>query len=314
MRQSSTGPKVNQYQQERLQKVLARSGMASRRELEKWISAGRISINGQVAELGARVCASDIIRVDGKVVNHNAGEALDRRVIIYNKAEGEICSRKDPDGRASVYDNLPRLKNGRWVMVGRLDYNTSGLLLFTNDGGLANALMHPSNEVEREYLCRIMGEVTDEMLLNLTNGVELEDGEAQFKSIEVGAGEGINRWFSAIVMEGRNREVRRLWESQGLQVSRLKRIRYGAVRIPHQLKRGQWQEMPGKDVNTMSNSLGLDVQHVERKINPEEQDAQRRLRNKRSYWRGNDRYGEKGRGQAKSGRGNGGGRRNTKSR
>lgn len=298
----SSGPKVDQHQQERLQKVLARSGIASRRELESWIEAGRISVNGQVAKLGDHICARDMVRIDGKVVSHDAGAALDRRVIIYNKAEGEICSSKDPEGRASVFDNLPRLKQGRWVMVGRLDYNTSGLLLFTNDGALANALMHPSNEVEREYLCRIMGEVNDEKLLNLTKGVQLEDGEAQFKSIEVGAGEGINRWFSVIIMEGRNREVRRLWESQDVQVSRLKRIRYGSVRIPHQLKRGQWTEMPGKDVNALAKQFGLEVHHVARKLNPAEAEEQRRQRNKRSYWRGGDRYGEKGRGSRQRGR------------
>lgn len=255
MRKSQTGPKVNQFQQERLQKVLARSGMASRRELESWIRAGRISVNGQVAELGDRVCASDIVRVDGKVVSHNAGEALDRRVIVYNKAEGEICSRKDPEGRASVYDNLPKLKNGRWVMVGRLDYNTSGLLLFTNDGALANALMHPSNEVEREYLCRIMGDVTDEMLLNLTKGVELEDGDAQFKSIEVGAGEGINRWFSVVIMEGRNREVRRLWESQEVTVSRLKRVRFGPIFLPARVRKGQFEELEPKAIRHLIDAL-----------------------------------------------------------
>ena len=208
---------------EKLQKVLARIGLGSRRKLEESIKAGEITVNGSMAKLGDRVVAGDKIKFKGRPVAND--EKLENRVMLYHKPVGEVCSRKDPEGRATVFDGLPRLKSGRWVSVGRLDYNTSGLLLLTTDGELANALMHPSSRVEREYLVRVMGRVDEAMLQRLKSGVDLDDGPARFTDIQEGGSdsEGINRFFYVVLSEGRNREVRRLWESQGVTVSRLKR-------------------------------------------------------------------------------------------
>ena len=219
---------------EKLQKVLARVGLGSRRHMEEAIIQGRVSVNGKIAEIGQRIEATDELRVDGRRVDFALEEETRRRVIIYYKPEGEICSRQDPEGRPTVFDNLPNLRGERWVMVGRLDINSSGLLLFTNDGELANRLMHPSNEVEREYAVRVMGEVTPTARQALLDGVTLDDGPAKFESFTEVGGEGINRWYQVVVKEGRNREVRRLFESQGLRVSRLLRIRYGTVSFPRQ--------------------------------------------------------------------------------
>lgn len=251
---------------EKLQKVLARAGLGSRREMERLIEAGRVEVNGKVASLGDRVGASATIRVDGKSVTFSAGE-IKRRVLLYNKPEGEICSRSDPEGRRTVYDRLPQLKGERWISVGRLDFNTSGLLLFTNDGELANKLMHPSSVIDREYLVRIQGDVDDDMRQRLLDGVLLEDGVAQFTDIVDGAGEGRNRWFYCVVMEGRNREVRRLWESQGVRVSRLKRVRYGNCFIPSHVRVGQWVELTDKEIGDLCATAGIEhkpqAEHIE---------------------------------------------------
>ena len=196
---------------EKLQKVLARMGYGSRRKLEESITAGEVMVNGKKAKLGDRVVASDKIKFKGKPVSND--EVIDNRILVYHKPVGEVCSRKDPEGRATVFDGLPRLKSGRWVSVGRLDFNTSGLLLLTTDGDLANALMHPSSQVEREYLCRVMGRVDKTILERLKSGVELDDGPARFTDIQEGGGDddSINQFFYVVLSEGRNREVRRLW-------------------------------------------------------------------------------------------------------
>ena len=240
---------------EKLHKVLANLGWGSRRKMEQWISEGRVTIDGAVARLGDRVRAGQSVRLDGKPVDLE--EAREVRVLLYHKPVREVCSRHDPEGRKTVFERLPKLKSGRWISVGRLDFNTSGVLLFTTDGALANALMHPSNAIEREYLVRVMGRVDDPMLERLKSGVELDDGPARFSDIQEGGGEGINRFFYVVLMEGRNREVRRLWESQGLTVSRLKRVRYGEVFLPSKLKKGQWLELPQRDVDVIYDMAGL---------------------------------------------------------
>lgn len=242
---------------EKLQKVLARAGFGSRRELEEWINAGRIKVNGKVATLGDRVSASDGITVDGKKLVGKEVAATQQLALLYNKPLGEICTRNDPEGRPTVFDHLPRLQHARWVTVGRLDINTTGLLLFTTDGELANRLMHPSAQIEREYAVRVMGDVSDEMLRNMQKGVLLEDGVASFKSIRDGGGEGRNHWYHVVILEGRNREVRRLWESQGVKVSRLKRVRYGNVQIPSFVKAGKYVELPVSDIKALYQLAGM---------------------------------------------------------
>ena len=241
---------------EKLQKVLARVGLGSRRHMEEAIVEGRVSVNGKIAEIGQRIEATDELRIDGRRVSFTLEEETRRRVLVYYKPEGEICSRQDPEGRPTVFDNLPPLNGERWVMVGRLDINSSGLLLFTNDGELANRLMHPSNEVEREYAVRVMGEITPEMRQNLLNGVMLEDGPAKFESMSEVGGEGINRWYEVVVKEGRNREVRRMMEAVGHAVSRLIRIRYGAMVLPHGLRRGAWLELDEADIRSLMRAAG----------------------------------------------------------
>jgi 23S rRNA pseudouridine2605 synthase len=243
---------------EKLQKVLARLGLASRREIETWIAEGRIKVNGAAATLGQRVDANDAIALDGRLLKREEITGSVRRVLIYNKPDGEICTRDDPEGRPTVFDRLPRPKEGRWINIGRLDINTTGLLLFTTDGELANRLMHPSYQMDREYAVRVRGEVTEEMLENLKNGVMLEDGPAKFTDIkEAPGGEGFNHWYHCVVMEGRNREVRRLWESQGLVVSRLKRVRFGPVFLTSELTMGRWREMDQREVDILSAEVGL---------------------------------------------------------
>ncbi len=242
---------------EKLQKVLARAGVGSRREMERAIEAGQVKVNDRVAKLGDRVTPADKIFVDGKRVVLRT-EATRRRVILYNKPEGEICSRSDPEGRRTVYDSLPALKGERWISIGRLDFNTSGLLLFTNDGELANKLMHPSSVIDREYLVRIQGNVDDEMKRALLEGILLDDGVARFTDIVDGAGESRNRWFYCVVMEGRNREVRRLWESQGVKVSRLKRVRYANIFIPSHVRVGQWTELSEREIADLCLTAGFD--------------------------------------------------------
>lgn len=242
---------------EKLQKVLARAGLGSRREMEQLISAGRASIDGKVAKLGDRVETSQVIRVDGHLVKVESSEDSVCRVLTYHKPEGELCTRKDPEGRPTVFSRLPRMVTGRWIAVGRLDVNTSGLLIFTTDGELANRLMHPQFEVEREYACRVFGEVEDSMINNLKKGVELDDGPACFKGIKATGGEGINRWFNVVLTSGRNREVRRLWESQGVQVSRLMRTRYGEIKLEKHLPQGGWEEMTLENVNYLRQLVDL---------------------------------------------------------
>jgi len=242
---------------EKLQKVLARSGYGSRRELESIIAAGRVSVNGQVATLGERIDTNAIVRIDGREVNIKQPEDVVCRVLMYHKPEGELCTRRDPEGRPTVYDRLPRMQGARWVAVGRLDVNTSGLLLFTTDGELANRLMHPGHEIEREYSVRVFGEVTDAMMRKLKQGVQLEDGPAAFKEIKRGGGEGMNQWFRVVLTEGRNREVRRLWESQGVQVSRLIRVRYGNIKLEQGLPQSGWGELSLKDINYLRDLVEL---------------------------------------------------------
>ncbi|MCP4040480.1 MAG: pseudouridine synthase [Gammaproteobacteria bacterium] len=248
---------MNQQTTEKLQKVLARQGLGSRREMEVWIAAGRISVNGKKVGLGERVGERDIIRVDGRRIAPRARKPQRLRVLVYHKPVGEMTTRSDPEGRATVFDRLPRLSIGRWIAVGRLDLNTSGLLLFTNNGDLANRLMHPSNEVEREYAVRVFGEVSKEMLANMKKGVLLEDGISRFNSIVDGGGEGKNHWYHTTLKGGRNREVRRLWESQGLGVSRLMRIRYGPVSLPRGLRQGRWEELQPGGVASLQKSVGM---------------------------------------------------------
>ncbi|OOV93307.1 23S rRNA pseudouridylate synthase B [Pseudomonas sp. MF6396] len=243
---------------EKLQKVLARIGVGSRRDVEAWISQGRIKVNGVDATLGQRVDMHDAISVDGRLIKREEAAETVRRVIMYNKPDGEICTRDDPEGRPTVFDRLPRPKEGRWINVGRLDINTTGLLMFTTDGELANRLMHPSSELDREYAVRVRGEVDEDMIARLKAGVVLEDGPARFTDIqEAPGGEGFNHWYHCVVMEGRNREVRRLWESQGLVVSRLKRVRFGPVFLNSDLPMGRWREMSQGEVDILAAEVGL---------------------------------------------------------
>ena len=240
---------------ERLQKVLAQAGIGSRREMEEWIAAGRISINGVTAQLGQSVVPTDRIKIGGRLVNVRFTSTRTPRVVLYHKPEGEIVSRDDPEGRPSVFAALPRIRSGRWIAVGRLDFNTSGLLLFTTSGELANKLMHPSSELVREYAVRVLGELTLEMQQRLLAGVELDDGPASFASIDESGGEGANRWYRVTLFEGRNREVRRMFEAVGCMVSRLIRIRYGPFTLPPQLKRGRVRELDGSEVRAFQSEL-----------------------------------------------------------
>lgn len=242
---------------EKLQKALARLGLGSRRQMEDVIREGRVSVNGTVATIGDRVGQGDEIRVDGRLLRYTAENEKRRRILMYYKPEGEICSAHDPEGRPTVFERLPPLNHDRWVMVGRLDINSTGLLLFTNDGELAHRLMHPSNEIEREYAVRVMGEVTPEIILNLKRGVMLEDGMAQFDDIVEKGGEGINKWYQVKLKEGRNREVRRLFESQGLKVSRLLRIRYGSVSLPRELRTGRYLELDRREIDTLAGLVNI---------------------------------------------------------
>ncbi|EGA70344.1 16S rRNA uridine-516 pseudouridylate synthase [Vibrio sinaloensis DSM 21326] len=243
---------------EKLQKVLARAGHGSRRELEALIKAGRVSVNGIVAKLGERLEDENaVVRIDGHTVSAKAQEEVICRVLAYYKPEGELCTRHDPEGRRTVFDRLPKIRGSRWISVGRLDANTSGLLLFTTDGELANRLMHPSRQVEREYLVRVFGDVTEQKVKNLVRGVELEDGMARFEDVVYAGGDGMNHTFYVAINEGRNREVRRLWESQETTVSRLKRVRYGDIYLDKKLPRGGWMELDLKQVNYLREMVEL---------------------------------------------------------
>lgn len=242
---------------ERLQKVLARCGHGSRREIEGWIRAGRVTVNGATAELGQRVGLCDRIRVDGRVLTLNAPNRP--QTLIYHKPEGELTSRRDPQGRPLVFDRLPPPRAGRWIAVGRLDINTSGLLLLTNDGHLAERLMHPRSGIEREYAVRVFGDVDALLLERLREGVMLEDGIARFTAVAPAGGTGANTWYHVVIDEGRSREVRRLWESQGLKVSRLIRVRYGPVVLPPGLRAGRFQALTDALQSRLYEAVGLSM-------------------------------------------------------
>ncbi|HHJ1277532.1 23S rRNA pseudouridine(2605) synthase RluB [Proteus mirabilis] len=249
---------------EKLQKILARSGHGSRREIEGYLQEGRISIDGVKAKLGDRIDANSTakIRLDGRILSIREAQKDVCRVLVYYKPEGELCTRSDPQGRPTVFQRLPRLNSARWIAVGRLDVNTSGLLLFTTDGELANRLMHPSREVEREYAVRVFGEIDDAKIRQLTRGVQLEDGPASFRSVSYRGGEGINQWYNVSLTEGRNREVRRMWEAVGVQVSRLIRVRYGDIDLPKGLPRGGWVELGLNQINYLRQLVELNDETV----------------------------------------------------
>ncbi len=250
----------------KLQKVLAQAGLGSRREMEELVRAGRVTVNGAPARIGARVGPNDVIRVEGRVVR--GGERKHPpRVLLYHKPEGEIVSRDDPAGRASVFDRLPPVRGAKWLAVGRLDYNTGGLLLLTTEGELANRMMHPRYGLEREYAVRVRGRLTQEQLDRLRSGIQLDDGTARCDAVEDGGGEGTNRWYRVVIREGRNRIVRRLFEALGLTVSRLMRVRFGPVTLPPRVKRGQYVELPPREVQNLLASLGFHRTDVRR--NPE---------------------------------------------
>jgi 23S rRNA pseudouridine2605 synthase len=241
---------------EKLQKVLASLGLASRREIEKWIVVGRVKVDGKIARLGDRVSDRAKIFVDGRLILR---KSFVTRVLVYHKPVGEVCTRSDEKGRRTVFASLPKLHDARWIMIGRLDINTAGLLLFTNNGELANRLMHPSYEIEREYAVRVLGAVSRDILERLTRGVKLEGGLARFDKVRRmrGREEGANQWFYVVLREGRNREVRRLWESQGAKVSKLLRVRFGNVKLPRSLPRGQWLELSAREVKALLRQVGL---------------------------------------------------------
>lgn len=242
---------------ERIQKVLARAGVGSRRQIESWIKEGRIKINGKPAALGDHISSKDKVKVDNRAV-HLADSASEKvKVLAYYKPAGEICARSDPKHKKTVFDSLPNIKNGRWINIGRLDINTIGLLLFTNDGELANRLMHPSHQVEREYAVRVLGTASDVQIQAMLTGVELDDGMARFTDIVDSGGEGVNHWYHVVITEGRNREVRRLWESQGLQVSRLMRVRFGPYILPRSKHLGNLWDLDEKEIKALSKSVGL---------------------------------------------------------
>ena len=242
---------------ERIQKVLAQEGLGSRREIEGWIKQGRISINGEVASLGDRIKRDDNIKIDGRIIHLLKNARQKTRVIAYHKPAGEVCSRKDEKGRKTVFDHLPSLNKGRWINVGRLDINTLGLLLFTNDGELAHRLMHPSTGIDREYAVRVIGQVNQDKINRMLNGVELEDGPARFTDIVDSGGKGVNHWYHVALMEGRNREVRRLWESQGIKVSRLIRVRFGPVILSPRSKPGSFIELKQKEIIELMKWTGI---------------------------------------------------------
>lgn len=245
---------------EKLQKILARAGFGSRREVEKIIAEGLVKINGRTAQLGDRAFTTDNLQFKGQLIKETRLAKQATQVILYNKPEGLVCSRKDEKDRQTIFAKLPRIINGRWVSVGRLDINTSGLLILTNNGELANRMMHPSYQIEREYSVRIFGEVTDEMINTLKKGVKLNDGFAKFDKLSKlpkQDDDNINKWYKVVIKEGRNREVRRIWETQGLQVSRLIRTRYGDFDLPRNLRQEKSIPLDWKQINQLLKSVGM---------------------------------------------------------
>ena len=240
---------------DRIQKLIANAGYGSRRWAERLIEQGRISVNSQEAKLGDKAIITDKVTIDGRLIDLGRYSEEETKVLILNKQAGIICSKKDEEGRKSVFEFLP--DNTRWVMVGRLDLNTSGLLLFTNNGDLANKLMHPSSEIDREYAVRVLGKVEDEHIKKLTNGIELEDGFAKFHRVTIGGGDGANRWYHVVVREGRKREVRRLWEALDFKVSRLIRTRFSDIRLPEKLRANQSEYLKPKQVQALLKSVDL---------------------------------------------------------
>lgn len=245
---------------ERLHKLLAQAGLGSRREIEGWIREGRVKLNGKVATIGQSATAEDTVNVNGRAVNLAKSQHQATRVLLYKKKVGQVVTRRDPEGRPTIYKRLPRIPAGRWIAIGRLDINTSGLLLLTNDGELARRLMHPSFEIEREYAVRIHGKVDEAMLKRLVEGVQLDDGPARFDAIRAAdrkEGDQRNAWFHVVLKEGRNREVRRLWESQGVEVSRLMRVRYGPIALPGGIKAGTAVELEKPQIKALKAAVGL---------------------------------------------------------
>lgn len=241
---------------QKLQKVLAQAGLGSRREMEEWIREGRITVNGKVAGIGARVTAHDVIKAGQRIVRQSAEPQLPR-VVLYHKPEGEVTTRDDPQGRPSVFAGLPRLRGAKWLAVGRLDYNTCGLLIFTTSGEIANRMMHPRFAVEREYAVRTLGTLSEAQFRLLTSGISLDDGPARCESAQNEGGEGANHWYRIVLAEGRNRLVRRMFQALGFTVSRLMRVRFGIVSLPPRLKRGQTGELAPQEVRQLMEWLGL---------------------------------------------------------
>jgi len=275
-------PKQPEHKPERLHKIMATAGLGSRRMLEQQIKDGAVLINDEPASLGQSASAGDLVTFAGKTWKV-VDLATAQRSLVYNKPTGEVTTRSDPQGRPTVFERLPKLREGRWIAVGRLDINTSGLLLMTTDGELANAMMHPASKVDREYACRVFGEVDAEKLERLKTGVMLEDGMAHFSDIQAAGGEESNRWYHVTLLEGRNREVRRLWASQDVVVSRLKRVRYGAVFLPKRLRMGDWSELSAADHRTLREDVGLGPAPAQLALKPvgtQRQSDQRRARKK----------------------------------
>ena len=256
----------------KLHKLLAQTGLGSRRAMETLVEEGQVTVNGVRAVVGTRVGPDDVVRMGRRVIRLTFALALPR-VLLYHKPEGEIVSREDPQGRPSVFDKLPRIKGGKWIAIGRLDFNSSGLLLFTTSGDLANRLMHPRFEIEREYAVRVMGQLSDEQKKTLTGGVTLDDGSAHFDAIADEGGEGSNHWYRVVIKEGRNREVRRLFEAVGLMVSRLMRVRYGIINLPPRLKRGKMLELQVREVETVLGWTGMDATTRRAQQRPENRDG-----------------------------------------
>jgi 23S rRNA pseudouridine2605 synthase len=247
----------------KLHKVLADAGMGSRRDMEELIIAGRVSVNGEPAHIGQRILPTDQVRINGKPIKRKLA-SKPPRILLYHKPTGEIVSHADPEGRPSVFDKLPSMKTAKWLAVGRLDFNTEGLLLLTTSGDLANRFMHPRYSVEREYAVRVVGQLSEAMKQKLLKGVELDDGPANFLRIQDGGGEGTNHWYHVALAEGRNREVRRMFEAAGLMVSRLIRTRHGPIALPRGLKRGRWEELEDNQVRSLLASVGLKVPTAEK--------------------------------------------------